>query len=255
MPEPRYRQIADDLRNRIESGDIGQGDQLPTELELRQHYAASRNTVRDAVKLLIARRLVVTRPGQGTFVVDRIDPIVTRLSTETGYGNGDETIYSSAAQTGERRLSASAPRVEIHQARGVIAAELGLPEGDPVVSRHQQRYIDQIPWSLQTAFYPMRYFEAGARRLLEAADMPKGAVRYLEETLDVKQVGWRDVITVRTPDVTETAFFKLPEDGRVAVFEIRRTAFERSGPLRLSVTVYPSDRNQFIMESGEIPPQ
>ena len=49
MPEPMYRQIADDLRQKIESGELGSGRQLPTELELRDQYEASRNTVRDAV--------------------------------------------------------------------------------------------------------------------------------------------------------------------------------------------------------------
>ena len=69
MPEPMYRQIAEDLRQRIESGELPQGSQLPTELELRDRYEASRNTVRDAVKWLMNLGLVETRPGQGTFVV------------------------------------------------------------------------------------------------------------------------------------------------------------------------------------------
>ena len=39
-----YRQIAEDLRQKIESGMIAPGSQLPTELELRETYSASRNT-------------------------------------------------------------------------------------------------------------------------------------------------------------------------------------------------------------------
>ena len=84
MPDPMYRQIAEDLRQKIESGELGHGDQLPTELELREQYDASRNTVRDAVKWLITRGLVETRPGQGTFVVEKIDPFVTTLSERSG---------------------------------------------------------------------------------------------------------------------------------------------------------------------------
>ena len=48
MPDPMYRQIADDLRGQIESGELEPGQQLRTELELRERYEASRNTVRDA---------------------------------------------------------------------------------------------------------------------------------------------------------------------------------------------------------------
>ena len=86
MANPMYRQIAEDLREQIDSGTLTPGQQLPTELELREQYSASRNTVRDAIKWLINLGLVETRPGQGTFVVEKIDPFVTTLSgdPETG---------------------------------------------------------------------------------------------------------------------------------------------------------------------------
>ena len=51
MPDPKYRVIADDLRRMIESGELAGGEQLPTEIELMEQYEASRNTIRDAIKL------------------------------------------------------------------------------------------------------------------------------------------------------------------------------------------------------------
>jgi GntR family transcriptional regulator len=123
-----------------------------------------------------------------------------------------------------------------------------------VVSRHQQRFIDDTPWSLQTSFYPMSLVEQGATYILQAVDMPNGVVSYLAEVLGVKQVGWRDKITVRTPDANETGFFKIPEDGRIPVFETFRTSFDESGtPLRVTITVYPADRNQFVVSFGDVP--
>ena len=72
--------------SRFESGQLEPGQQLRTELELREHYEASRNTVRDAIKWLTSLGLVETKPGQGTFVVQTIDPFVTTLTgdPETG---------------------------------------------------------------------------------------------------------------------------------------------------------------------------
>ena len=64
----------------IESGKLRPGQQLETELELRERYNASRNTVRDAIKWLMNFGLVETRPGQGTFVMKKIAPFVTTLS-------------------------------------------------------------------------------------------------------------------------------------------------------------------------------
>jgi GntR family transcriptional regulator len=259
MPEPMYRRIAEDLRLKIESGTLASGSQLPTELVLRERYDASRNTVRDAVKWLMNLGLVETRPGQGTFVVEKIEPFVTTLFTdaatlaaelETGLG-GEATAYAAEVSAQGRKPEDSVPRIEIQPAAGVTAAELQVTEGSPLVSRHQQRLIDGKAYSLQTTFYPMRLVEQGAVRLIQAEDMPEGAVRYLEQVLGIKQAGWRDRITVRAPDATEAAFFKLPEDGRIAVFETLRTGYDESGsPLRLTITTYPADRNQFVMNVG-----
>src|ERR1700735_2014379 len=96
-----YRQIAEDLRQKIESGHLGHGKQLPTALELREQYNhASPNTVRDAVKWLITRGLVETRPGQGTFVVEKIDPFVTTLTGEPD--EGDTVSYLSQVKSRRR---------------------------------------------------------------------------------------------------------------------------------------------------------
>jgi GntR family transcriptional regulator len=61
MGNPMYRQIAEDLRAQIDSGGLRPGQQLRSELELREHYGASRNTVRDAIKWL--RGIQLTGPA------------------------------------------------------------------------------------------------------------------------------------------------------------------------------------------------
>ena len=253
--QPMYRRIADDLLAGIESGALAHGAQLPTELELRDQYRASRNTIRDALKWLMNRGLVETRPGQGTFVVEKIDPFVTTLSAEldTGFG-GEGTAYASEVRARHRKPATSIPRVEVQHATGVIASELQLDEGSQVVSRHQQRNIDGTPYSLQTTFYPERHVDQGATNLIQASDMPEGVVSYLQKALHIKQVGWRDRITVRAPNANEAAFFKLPDDGRVAMFEIFQTGFDQEArPIRLTVSVYPTDRNQFAINVGQVP--
>jgi DNA-binding transcriptional MocR family regulator len=80
MASPVYQLIAQELRERIESGELPPGEQLPTELELRDVYGAARNTVRDAVRTPATLGLVATRQGQETFVAQRLKPFVTTLS-------------------------------------------------------------------------------------------------------------------------------------------------------------------------------
>jgi GntR family transcriptional regulator len=251
VTEPIYRVIADDLEAQINSGELPPGSQLRTELELQKKYDASRNTVRDAVKWLITRGLVETRPGQGTFVLEKVVPFITTLSTDPTMGSSEGTVYHGKTKVVP---DMSPPRVEIQPATPAIALPLGLSEGDEVVSRHQKRYIDGTPWSLQTSFYPMSLVERGAQRLIQTRSISQGTVAYLEETLGLRQAGYQDMITVRAPNESESSFFGVPADGRVLILAAARTAFDQDGaPIRVTVTLYPADRTLFAINAGCIP--
>jgi DNA-binding GntR family transcriptional regulator len=255
MPEPLYRQIADDLRSKIESGELAQGSQLATESELKDQYNASRNTVRDAIKWLTNLGLVETRPGQGTFVVEKPTPFVTTL-TGAVVDPGEETVYLAEVAASGRMPTNSPPQVEIQLATGAVARALHLDEGAQVVSRHQERSIDDTPWSLQTTFYPMSLVQRGATKLILPTNIDEGAMAYLAREFDLKQVGYRDTISVRPPYENEARFFKLSADGRISVFEIHRLGFDGDGSrIRLSITVYPADRNRFRVDVGKVPPR
>jgi GntR family transcriptional regulator len=144
--------------------------------------------------------------------------------------------------------------VEVQRASEPIADALRIKVGDQVVSRHYQRFIDGIPFSLQTSFYPMSLVLRGATRLIEATDIPEGTVVYLSEKLGVKQAGYRDSIQVRPPDYREAAFFRIPADGQIPVFEIYRIAFDDCGDrIRLTITIYPADRNRLVTNVGAVP--
>jgi GntR family transcriptional regulator len=276
--QPKYQQIADDLHRRIElgatlppdsensaaaAGSDGQlptalrpGSQLPTELGLSDAYSVSRNTIRDAIKRLTSLGLVETRQGQGTFVTRKIDPFVTVLSPDPliGVGGAGQESASSLSAVTERHRHAtfSPPKVEVLPCPREIALRLRIKPGAQVISRHQARHIDDIPWLLQTSFYPLELFSAGATRLLVAEDIPEGTVKYLAETLQLEQVGYRDWVTARGPDNNEQAFFGLAHDA--AVFEVFCTAFDqRETPMRLTVTIYPVDRNQLVFNFGDVP--
>lgn len=258
MNEPMYRRIAEDLRSQIESGQVPQGWQLPTEIDLREQYGASRNTIRDAIKWLIARGLVETRPGQGTFVIEKVTPFVTTLTSDpaTGLGGGEGGVYASEVAKSHRQPGLGNLRVELQKADHKVARALRVDEGTQVVSRQEERFIDATPWSLQTSFYPMELvLRRGATKLLEATSLTGGSVAYLGEQCGIRQTGYRDTISVRPPDENEARFFRLPSDGRVSVFDVYRVAFDQDGErFRFTLTAYPTDRNRLRIDVGTVPP-
>lgn len=65
-----YRRVADELRARIEGGDIALGEQLPTHAELVERFDVSRATIQKALKALQDERYVQSIQGKGVFARD-----------------------------------------------------------------------------------------------------------------------------------------------------------------------------------------
>ncbi|WP_327038520.1 GntR family transcriptional regulator [Micromonospora maris] len=64
--QPRYRVIADELRERIESGVIPPGALLPAESVLTAEFQVARGTVRKAIAALREEGYAATEHGRGT---------------------------------------------------------------------------------------------------------------------------------------------------------------------------------------------
>ena len=63
-----YHEIVDQIRGLIAAGRIKPGDRLPPERELAELFKASRNSVRDAIRVLEQMGLIESRQGDGTYV-------------------------------------------------------------------------------------------------------------------------------------------------------------------------------------------
>ena len=63
-----YRRIADELRSRIDSGELAAGDALPSEATIVETYGVARGTARQALADLEQAGLVEARHGKGRYV-------------------------------------------------------------------------------------------------------------------------------------------------------------------------------------------
>ena len=68
--ESLVQTVINRITDAIISGELKPGDKLPTEMELIDTFQVSRNTVREAIKTLIAYGVVEIRRPEGTFVCD-----------------------------------------------------------------------------------------------------------------------------------------------------------------------------------------
>jgi DNA-binding FadR family transcriptional regulator len=70
VPRSAVDEVVQKLKGLIEAGGLKVGDRLPTERELCQQFNASRNTVREAMRILKAYGQVEVRPKVGATIVD-----------------------------------------------------------------------------------------------------------------------------------------------------------------------------------------
>jgi len=71
-PDPLYKQVTDQIREAIATGELAPGEKLPSIRELGRALDVSLITIKRAYQDLEAQGCIVTRHGRGCFV-DRVD--------------------------------------------------------------------------------------------------------------------------------------------------------------------------------------
>ncbi len=135
--QPAYRQVTNQLRDRIISGSLAPGDRLPSEAELSTLFGVSRSTIREALRLLSSQSLIRTTRGVkgGTFVTE-IDPaeVTDQFETSLGLLRGNERISVTELLEARQLLEVPAARLaaerrtEAHIEAMKIAIDLEKPE-------------------------------------------------------------------------------------------------------------------------------
>lgn len=68
--KPMYEKIFESVKKQIITNVYGIGERIPSEKELAEAYKVSRITSKKALELLTNERLIVRKPGRGSFVAD-----------------------------------------------------------------------------------------------------------------------------------------------------------------------------------------
>jgi GntR family transcriptional regulator len=146
---PLYAQVESVIIGRISNGSLPPGTRLPSEDDLVQEYAVSRTTIRAAIQSLVQRGLVEIRRGKGTFVTQ---PKITQELTEL-------TGFVEDMQALGRHAKAKVLDQQVVAANQVVARQLSLAQGTPVVRIQRVRLADAIPLSFDETYLPKQLGE------------------------------------------------------------------------------------------------
>lgn len=142
---PRYFQLKEILQEQCVSWEPGQ--LIPSELELCQMYSVSRTTVRKALDQLTHEGLLYRIQGKGTFVAP---PKLRERFVHQVAG-----IYDDMKSRG-LTLRTQILEQEVIPASKMIAPQLQLVVGSPVVKLVRLRSLDGEPLLISTTFLPYR---------------------------------------------------------------------------------------------------
>ncbi|MFY1651606.1 winged helix-turn-helix domain-containing protein [Solwaraspora sp. WMMB762] len=73
---PQWKQVADDIRAQVESGQLPPGDRLPPTDQLREQHRVATSVVRQAILALQAEGVVRGVPGVGVLVADHEGTVI-----------------------------------------------------------------------------------------------------------------------------------------------------------------------------------
>jgi GntR family transcriptional regulator len=231
--EVRYRAIADELRGRVESGELGAGRLLPSESELSRAHAVSRVTVRKALELLREEGLIDARQGFGWFVAaDPVRQVLGRLGTIEDQ-LGELGLSSERRVVGFRFVSPPPPRV-----RQVLSV-------DAVLEVRRVNLADGQPFARVTVWCPE---EVGAR--LSRADVERTP---FYELVGVPIGGATQTIGAAAASAADADLLAVPVGSPVLRCE-RMTRDVEERPVLVSEHVFPAHRTEFVVDLPKFEP-
>lgn len=111
-----YEEVVAQLAELIRQGELRPADRLPPERELAEQLRVSRAVVREALRVMEQRGLVVSRPGTGTFIAggsaERLAQALTHLALEDVFELRMLLEPSIAALAAERATAEDIVRLE-----------------------------------------------------------------------------------------------------------------------------------------------
>lgn len=255
---PRWAVVYEDLRTRIDQGELAPGATIPTEHGLMEQYGFSRNTVRSAITRLEQDGLVTEGAGSLGRRVRTRELINFNLSRFELGAYADDVVNrvdqweaDAHAEGWETRQVVS--DVAELEAPAEIARYLRCKPGSRLVRRRRLRYVRKphVPEMLAmiadtwTPIEIARKQIDGVAPLLERSNVtyPGGIYR----ALGFRQVRFEDEIQSRMPTPEETELLRLPTGTPVG--QHARVGIDKTGRrVRVLVSVFAGDRQRLTYE-------
>jgi GntR family transcriptional regulator len=203
------------------------GARLPGERALSIRLGVARMTLRRVVDDLVDQGRLARRPGSGTFVTRPV------LAKELGVTSFSEDMRA-------RGLRPGTEVIEVSQrcAHQVLARQLRMPEGDPVVHIKRVRLAHDEPMAVETAWIPAAFVPG-----ISAADVQGSLYEVLARRWRARPTAATSTAAAVLPDPQVAALLKITPTQ--PCLQVQLTGVDQRGRTVLYVRgIYRGDRYQ-----------
>lgn len=233
MITPIYKVIENDIKLKINQGELKSGDLVPSENELKDQYNVSRMTVRQALNNLVNDGHLFRHKGKGTFISQR------KIEKNI---HGVRSFTEEMAATG-RKVSNKILSFERVEATADIADKLFLNEGDEVIHVERVRYGNNIPVLFEQLYIPGNLFKTIAKENLQGS-----FYKYLENELGM-QISYC-IQSIEAISADSKVSVALEVNKNVPTLLIVRNTFLSNGrPFEYVKSFYRADQYKFVQHA------
>jgi GntR family transcriptional regulator len=234
LPIPLYYQLAETLREQIESGALKPGSQLPSERELGEQLSISRMTVRQAITYLAQKGTLVIKPGVGTFVAE------PKLTYDALHLLG----FTEEMMAQGRVVSSRVLEQAIVKTPAGVALKLGLAQDAKTVKIVRLRLEGETPLLLETIHLP-----AALCPRLEKQDLARNSLyALLEKKYGIVLKRARQTFEATNANEYESKLFGIAANAPMLLSE-GITFSNDDAPVEHFKAIYRGDRFKFELES------
>ncbi len=229
---PKYFQLVNILRHKIEDGEWQPYEAIPSERELEKIYHISRITIREAIAILIRQGYLYREQGKGTFVApQKLQKPLQKLTSFT------EDMINRGMEPGQRILSMECVRPPER-----IARILELEPDATVQCIVRIRLANNKPIGLQTSYLSLPEGETITQEELEESG---SLYRILKARFNLSPTEAEETVEATLASAGEAALLETAM-GSPLLLTSRTMWAQNRRPIEYVKILYRGDRYRYV---------
>lgn len=141
--QAKYKTVADDIEKQVLSGLFSDTRKLPTEDELIEIYAVSRNTIRNAIDVLVRKGIIIPIQGSGMFLRSLFSDDCVNL----------ENFLGLTKAFPNKKIGTKVLEFKEIEADEKLAYIMQCDVGTPIHYIERLRLVDNVPYVIEYSYY------------------------------------------------------------------------------------------------------